>query len=623
MIYSNDIIIFALLLKFLSLNKLSMKYCYLFNAVVILIFSIIIILFFSLDFESLNLPFDRVDKYHLNKNEFNIDNSGREVYDYIVVGAGSSGSVVASRLSEDPNNKVLLLEAGGSDNDWRIGLPLGFAYSFQSKLDWGYESVPQKNINNNIITIPRGKVLGGSSSINAMIYMRGSAYDYDNWEALGNKGWGWKDVLPYFKKSENNLIHKDNKYHSSSGEWTISNGGRHVITDALKDGISETLNIPFKSDINGEDYASEGVGFSQFNMKDYQRFSVSDAFLNNDVLQRENFYLKLNTHVVKLIFETDKTTNKPKAVGVVVDNNNEKRTIYANKEIIVSGGAIGSPQILMLSGIGDKEELKKHGIEVILDNPEVGKNLEDHVSTLTIYEPTSFYDSLNSLEINPFYGIYNLYKYYTTENREGAFKYHHISINTVFKSELAKKNNEESPDLQFLGVPGIVRYNPRWELTSLYNYNGGVSLMSILLDPKSRGSVTLKSGNYKDHPIVDFNIFDDKDDETRLIESWKKADEVFKNLQKKNIVNKRIHVEEYTDDEDLKKQLYHQYFNMYHPTSTLKMGKVVDERLRVMGVEGLRVVDASVMPKITRGNTNAPSVMIGEKASDMIIEDNK
>lgn len=188
-----------------------MSFFYLLSSVVVFFLSIILILWNLLDFENLNLPYDRIEKYHSNKNKLNIDDSGKENYDYIILGAGSSGSVVASRLSEDHNNKVLLLEAGGSDNDWRIGLPMGFVYSIQSNLDWGYESTPQKNIDDNIIVTPRDKVLGGSSSINAMIYMRGSAYDYDNWESMGNKGWGWKDVLPYFKKSERNLNHKDSK----------------------------------------------------------------------------------------------------------------------------------------------------------------------------------------------------------------------------------------------------------------------------------------------------------------------------------------------------------------------------------------------------------------------------
>lgn len=221
----------------------------------------------------------------------------------------------------------------------------------------------------------------------------------------------------------------------------------------MKEGIKETLDIPFKPDINGEYYATEGVGFSQFNMKDSKRFSVSDAFLNNEVIKRENLYIKLNSHVVKIIFEKNKTTNKPKAVGVVVDYNNSIRTIYANKEIILSGGAIGSPQILMLSGMGDGEELEKHHIDVILDNPEVGKNLKDHLSTITIYEPTNFYDSLNSLELNPIYAIYNLFKYYIT--REGAFESHSLSLNLIFKSELSKINKEDAPDMQMLGIPVI------------------------------------------------------------------------------------------------------------------------------------------------------------------------
>lgn len=606
--------------------SLSLKLFYFILSITIQLASVMLYYYTTIDFEKLNLPYNRLEKYHKNINKRNILNNSEdkiENYDYIIIGAGSSGSVLANRLSKSKNTTVLLLESGSNDNDFRVSLPLGMKFLVRTEKDWNYQSTPQKNIDNKEITIPRGKVFGGSSSINCMIYMRGSGYDYDEWESLGNKNWSWNNVLPYFYKSEKNLNYYDEKFHNNKGEWDVSSVEENEILEinnVFKEAFNKTLGIPLKDDLNGEDYITEGVGFSQFNINNGKRVSVSDAFLNNEVLKRENLFIQLDSHVVKILFNNT-TDDNPEAIGVIVDNNSSNRTIYANKEIILSAGAINSPQLLLLSGIGDEKELNKHNISTIYNNTQVGKNLQDHFGSLVVYEPKNWYHSLHSLELNPFFALKELYQY-LFYNRTGIFNNNHIAINAVVKSEQAKADNKTAPDLQIFSILAVPPYSAKKNLNSFNYLNGAIALITVHLEPKSRGTVSLKSEDYKDYPLIDYNMFDVKDDEDKIIDAWKKADDVFKSSIMKDYVSRRLHVTDFNNDEELKKQLIDQYFTMYHPCCTNSMGSVVDERLKVIGVRRLRVVDASVMPKIPRGNTNAPCVMIAEKAADMILADN-
>lgn len=581
----------------------------------------------KLDLEEYGFYYNRLEKYHYNYNSKNIEND-KEIYDYIIVGAGSAGCVLANRLSEDSNKKVLLIEAGDVDNDVKIHTPTLATHTWISYADWAYESVPQERISNNKIYTPIGKTLGGSSSINAMIYMRGSAYDYDSWEKLGNKNWGWKDVLPYFKKSENNKDNKNPEYHGNNGPWKIENGKISNTDQIMMEALSKKLNIPINEDVNGDKYQKEGVYKHQFNTFDGKRQSLAEAFLTKEVLQRKNLFVQVNTEVIKILIERrkDNNSNTNVAVGVKVINKNSIRDIFAKNEVILSSGAIKSPQILLLSGIGDENDLKKHNIDVIYHNKEVGKNLQDHLTTFVTFEPKDKSDSFHSVENSMIQFLFELKEYFFN-NRNGWLSKSVSGLNAVVRSSVAKKNSEEAPDIQIMGLPGQIPYSPFYIDHSSKSYpNGALSYIIINLAPKSFGHVSLSSGNFRDQPLIDYNTISNKEDEERIFDIWKKVRSISIDDFKGKVVgvlNEEEHLRKIDDDEVLKKSLHLKYFNLYHPVGTASMGKVVDDRLRVFGVNKLRVVDASVFPLITRCNTNAPTVMVAEKASDMIKEDNK
>ena len=447
-----------------------------------------------------------------------------------------------------------------------------------------------------------------------MIYLRGSAYDYDGWNRdLNYTKWGYDQALHYFKKSENQQRDKSKinaSFHGFEGEWKISdNNYIHPISRKIVEAIQES-GLPFESDFNSQKYSKESIGHNQGNHFKGIRQSLSLAFLNDKVLKRKNLYIKVHTKVNRIIFDSNKN-----AIGVeIIDSIKGLKFISAKKEVILSAGAIHSPQILMLSGIGDKNILAKYNIPLIHDNKEVGQNLQDHpVITIikTVKEPKS---TLDHLLLNPTYLLKSIHWVLSKDNEFANIL---CEINGWLLSDTAKKHKEDAPDLQLLGVAGIYTKNVFDNSHGLEGFTLGV----VLLNQKSRGYVTISSNKCNDAPIIQPNFFENPEDLDRLEEGVKFMLKVAEKKELKEIINLDVFPEK-KDFDNLKYYIKNNVFSLYHPTSTCSMGKVVDERLRVFGVNKLRVVDASVMPNVTRANTNAPTAMIGENASDMIKEDN-
>ncbi|MBN9391408.1 MAG: choline dehydrogenase [Chloroflexi bacterium] len=518
------------------------------------------------------------------------------MYDYLVIGAGSAGCVLANRLTEDPNCTVLLVEAGGSDKKREISIPAAFSKLFKTAWDWAYETQEQPELNNRRLYWPRGKMLGGSSSLNAMIYIRGHRQDYDGWAALGNAGWSFEEVLPYFKKAENQE-RGASQYHGVGGPLNVSDLRTiNPLTQAfVRSG--EEAGLKFNPDFNGAD--PEGVGFYQVTQKRGQRDSTATAYLK-PALQRPNLTVITDSQVTRLLVE-----NK-KVVGVVYQHNGHLTEMKAGREVLLCGGAINSPQLLLLSGIGPAEHLRSLGIEVVLDLPGVGRNLQDHLVTGVAYtcsQPLSLAD---------------------------AEKLGHVANYLLFRKGPLSSNVAEGggfvktvpdapiPDLQFHFAPvyfinhGFIR--PQGH---------GFMIGPTLIHPKSRGYLELCSADPLAAPLIQPRYLSDPQDWAVLVAGFKLARKIgeagaFDAYRK----------EEYLpgpaaqDDEAIRQHISNYSETLYHPTGTCKMGNdemaVVDSHLRVRGVEGLRVVDTSIMPEIVGGNTNAPVIMIAEKAADLI-----
>lgn len=570
----------------------------------------LIISFFAMIY--INLPEDRLLKYHSNYNK-KITENGDEHFDFIIIGAGSAGSVLAKRLSENPKINVLLLEAGGSDTNIMIKIPAAFPNNFNLAHDWGYDSTPQPNKGNYTIFSPRGKTLGGSSSINAMIYIRGSAYDYDEWEKMGFKGWGYDSMLKYFKKSERQLRPKDKinaDFHGFEGEWKISDTQKRPVCDNIIKAFSEEWDLPYSDDFNAEKYQKEGIGYNQNNVANGERQSLTEAFLTPDVLARKNLYVRTNHLVRKILFDGDV------AKGVEIENSSGNiERIFSDKELILSAGAYNTPQILQLSGIGPKELLNKHKIDVLIDNPHVGSNLHDHLTMGFVEHAHDEYEAMDKWVLFP-WDIYGLIKWLFTRNNEMITNLG--EINGFVRSPTAKAKGENAPDFQIVAGPFAMIDHGRKKL----KIKGGFTYAVVMLNPKDRGTVKIKSTNPRDSPLIDYDLFSKPGEYERFFEMVKLMKNVRANENIKKMIKKGI---EYDwgniSDEELKEAILKHSFNLYHPVSTAAMGKVVDERLKVFNAKKLRIVDASIMPVVSRGNTNAPTVAIAEKASDMIKED--
>ncbi|WP_147108847.1 GMC family oxidoreductase [Tateyamaria sp. syn59] len=525
--------------------------------------------------------------------------------DYVIVGAGSSGCVIANRLSADPKNKVVLLEAGGRDwNPW-IHIPVGYFKTIHNpNVDWCYKTEPDPGLNGRSIEWPRGKVLGGSSSLNGLLYVRGQPQDYDRWAQMGNRGWAWDDVLPLFKRSEKNERGAD-EYHGDQGNLSVSNMRiQRPITDAWV-AAAQAAGYKFNPDYNGAD--QEGVGFFQLTARNGRRCSSAVAFLN-PARSRDNLDIVTNAQVEKIELDGTRVT------GVSYrDKGGVWQVVKARKEVILSGGSINSPQLLMLSGIGEAAQLQEHGIDVVADLPGVGKNLQDHLQARLVYkcnEPT-----LND-EVSNLFGQAKIGLKYLMF-RAGPMTMA-ASLATGF---MKTRDDLETPDIQFHVQP-LSAENPGKGADPFSAFT-----MSVCqLRPESKGEIRLVSKDGKTYPKIIPNYLSTETDCRTVVEGVNIARRIARHapLTSKISEEYRPHADLPMDDYDATLDwARNNTASIYHPTGTCKMGSdkgaVVDEQLRVHGISGLRVADCSIMPEIVSGNTNAPAIMIGEKASDLIL----
>lgn len=525
-------------------------------------------------------------------------------YDYIIVGGGSAGCVLANRLSEDPGNKVLLLEAGGGDRHPLFSMPAGFAKMTKGRGSWGWSTVPQQHMKNRVLRFTQAKVIGGGSSINAQIYTRGAAADYDDWASeCGAQGWSYKDVLPYFKRAENNQRFA-NHYHGYEGPMGVSNPISPLpICEAFFQAGQE-LGIPYNPDFNGA--AQDGLGYYQLTQFNAKRSSSSVAYLR-PAMGRSNLTVMLGAFTRRIVLKGNR------AVGVeVVQQGADQSTIhYADGEVIVSSGAIGSPKLLMQSGIGPADHLRQVGVQVKHALPGVGSNLQDHLDLFTIAECTGnhTYDPYGKPHMAAWAGLqYLLLKKGPVASslfETGGFWY---------ANEAAR-----SPDIQFhLGLGSGI------EAGVAQMRNSGVTLNSAFLRPRSRGTVRLASADPQDAPLIDPNYWADPYDREMSIKGLRLAREILaQRALKRFVLAERLPGLGVLTDEQLFEYACANAKTDHHPVGTCRMGSdadaVVSTELKVHGIDGLRVVDASIMPRINSSNTNAPTIMIAEKAADHIL----
>ena len=527
-------------------------------------------------------------------------------FDFVVVGAGSAGCVIANRLSENGKHSVCLIEAGSRDwNPW-IHIPVGYFKTMHNPAtDWCYETEADPGLNGRSLKWPRGKVLGGSSSINGLLYVRGQPEDYDHWRQLGNTGWAWDDVLPLFRKSEDQQRGADD-YHATGGSLSVSDMRlqRAICDDWVA--AAQAAGYPYNADYNGE--TQEGVGYFQLTARNGLRCSSARAFLA-PARSRQNLKILTNAHTERLVLSEGRVT------GVVISRGSGIETIEAACEVVLSAGAIGSPQILMLSGIGKTDELAARGIDTVFDAPHVGKNMQDHLQARLVYKCNA--PTLND-EVRSLFGRMKVAGEYALK-RTGPM----TMAASLVVAFLKTRKELATPDIQFHVQP--------WSADSpgegVHPFSAFTASM-CQLRPESRGEILLKSANPHDHPAIHPNYLATDLDCDTMVAGIKVARKIAACRPVADKISEEFRPgDDAQTDEDLLTWARDTSTTIYHPTGTCRMGAddkaVVDPRLRVNGIEGLRVADASIMPEIVSGNTNAPAIMIGEKAAEMILQDSR
>jgi choline dehydrogenase len=526
-------------------------------------------------------------------------------FDFVIVGAGSAGCVLANRLSANSNNSVLLLEAGPRDTNLWIHVPLGYGRLFKEKtVNWMYQTEPEPELDGRRVFQPRGKVLGGSSSINGLLYVRGQHEDYDRWRQHGNQGWGYDDVLPYFKKAEDQSRGED-EFHGKGGPLPVSDLGHpDPLSAAFITAAAET-GLPLNRDFNGA--SQEGTGFFQTTTRHGRRASAAVAYLRS-ASGRNNLRIETEALAQRIVFDGRRANAVEfRRAGVL-------KMARARKEIVVSGGAFNSPQLLQLSGVGPAELLRRLGIEVVLDAPGVGQDLQDHMQVRVIMR-CSRPITLNDIVNNPFRKVLTGLQY-------AAFRTGPLTIAAGTSGAFFKTNPRLStPDIQVHFLP----FSTDKMGERLHSFSGFTASV-CQLRPESRGSLRIKSADPTAPPEIRINYLSTETDRTANVEGLKILRKILSAPALKPYVVEEVDPgPKVVSDAELLSFCRARGSTIYHPTSTCRMGNdplaVLDQRLRVRGIEGLRIVDASVMPDLVSGNTNAVVIMIAEKASDMILQD--
>jgi choline dehydrogenase len=521
-------------------------------------------------------------------------------YDYIIVGAGAAGCAVASRLTEDPNTKVLLLEAGGRDSSFLVHIPVGFTKLSGPRYNWGFETVEQPELNNRTMWYPQGRLLGGSTSINAMIYIRGNTQDYDQWAKLGNDKWGFEEVLPFFRKAEHNERLND-RYHSSEGAMNVTEQVSHNELSKAFVRAAQELGLPFTPDFNGAE--QDGVGYYDVTQKKARRESAATAYLNT-AKSRPNLTVQTHALATKILVENGR------AVGLRYAVKGKERVAYADSDVVLSAGAVNSPRLLLLSGIGPADELTALGIDVVHDLPGVGKNFQDHMDVYLTAETTPV--SYNRSD-RPIPAVLAMAQYV-------LYKTGPITASVCEAGMFVRSNDEvTAPDIQMHCLPAYVIDHGRMRVKG-----HGMTINTCHLRPKSRGSVTLRSSDPSAAPAIDPAFLQDPYDWKASLEGFRWGREMLATKAYAPFVKKEhMPGANVKTDKEIREYVKQWAKTDYHPVGSCKMGEddmaVVDQQLRVHGIAGLRVIDASIMPTLISGNMQAMSIMIGEKGAHHIL----